>query len=549
LRRSATIAEHLEGCFSWLQIFASPVLPVICRDKDKPCLMDGRRSRGLMNWNVLMRFTAFIISAFLTILVAPAAVAGGVKQRDLRTHVAVLASDAFEGREPGTAGEQKTVAYIAKAWASAKLKPAGSDGSWFAPVPLVQRTQGEAQATFYRNSYRLKIMSDDIVMIGRDPHYQAHSLPVVFGGYGVKSDGRAIGDMSGKLVLMLASAPDFGDADAMSVAARKDALISAGAEAVLMIAEGGEGNWAAVRRKAVKNAVALETAENHAPLEGAVSTEFVVAMITAGNGDWDRLRKAAHSPDFDGEDLGIMANLDVTTNVRRFNSMNVIGKIPGRKPDGGKVLYMAHWDHLGICRPAGEIDRICNGALDNASGIAVLTEIARALVKARSDRDIYFVATTAEEEGLLGAYSFAANPPFPLENIVIALNIDTIAVTPAGSKVAIIGRGMTDLDPTIESIAAGLGRKIDGTDRANSFLKRQDGWVLTQKGVPSMMVNGSFSDFSALEQYLASRYHTPDDEYSDDIDLSGAAEDADLHIAIGKYFASKTRYPRNNTGS
>ncbi len=496
-----------------------------------------------------MRFTALIISAFLTILVAGPAVAATVKQRDLRGHVAVLASDAFEGREPGTVGEQKTIAYIANSWAATRLKPAANDGTWFAPVPLVQRTQGEAKTTFYYHSYRLKIMSDDIVMIGRDPHYQAHSVPVVFGGYGVKSDGRVIGDISGKLVLMLASAPDFGDADAMSVSARKAALVSAGAEAVLIVADGDEGNWAAVRRKALKNAVTLDALEKHAPLEGAVSAEFVVAMITAGNGDWDRLRMAAHSPDFDGEDLGIMANLDVTTNVRRFNSMNVVGKIPGRKPDGGVVLFMAHWDHLGICRPAGEIDRICNGALDNASGIAVLTEIARALAKTRPDRDIYFVATTAEEKGLLGAYSFAANPPVPLENIVIALNVDTIAVTPAGSKVAIIGRGKTDLDPVIERIATGLGRKIDGTERANSFLKRQDGWALSQKGVPTMMVNGSFSDFTALEQYLGSRYHSPDDEYFDGIDLSGAAEDADLHIAIGKYFASKRLYPRNNTGS
>jgi Peptidase family M28 len=529
--------------------FASPALRIICRDKDRPCLMNGRLLRRLMNWNVLMRFTALIISAFLTILVAAPAVAGGVKQRDLRNHVAVLASDAFEGREPGTAGEQKTIAYIAKSWTAARLKPAASDGSWFEPVPLVQRTQGEATATFYRNSYRLKIMSDDIVLIGRDPHYQAHSLPVVFGGYGVKSDGRVIGDMSGKLVLMLASTPDFGNAEAMSVSARKDALIASGAEAVLIIADGGEGNWAAVRRKALKNSISLEASEKHAALEGAASTEFVVAMITAGDGDWDRLRKAAHSPDFDGKDLGITAILDVTTNVRRFNSMNVIGKIPGRKPDGGAVLYMAHWDHLGICKPAGEIDRICNGALDNASGIAVLTEIARALAKTRPDRDIYFVATTAEEEGLLGAYSFAANPPMPLKNIMIALNVDTIAVTPAGSKVAIIGRGKTDLDPVIESIAIGLGRKIDETERANSFVKRQDGWVLTKKGVPTMMVNGSFSDFTALEQYLGSRYHSPDDEYYDGIDLSGAAEDADLHIAIGKYFASKKLYPRNNTGS
>jgi Zn-dependent M28 family amino/carboxypeptidase len=286
-----------------------------------------------------------------------------------------------------------------------------------------------------------------------------------------------------------------------------------------------------------------------APLQGAISSEFAVALVTAAKKDWDGLRRAAAKPGYSGEDLGITADFDVSTNVSRVNSMNVIGKIPGRNKTIGAVLFMAHWDHLGICRPEGDADRICNGAVDNASGIAVLTEVARSLAKKRHDRAIYFVATTAEESGLHGAYSFAANPPVPLDQIVVALNVDTIAVAPAGSKVAIIGRGTTKLDREIESVAVKMGRKVDPSDQANSFLQRQDGWALSQKGVPALMVNSSFSDLPFLEKYLGSLYHGPDDEITSALDLAGTAEDTELHIALGKYFASRLQHAGNKTGS
>jgi Zn-dependent M28 family amino/carboxypeptidase len=207
---------------------------------------------------------------------------------------------------------------------------------------------------------------------------------------------------------------------------------------------------------------------------------------------------------------------------------------------------------LGICKPEGEIDRICNGAVDNASGMAVLTEIARRLAKKRHDRDIYFVGTTAEESGLLGAQVFADDPVFPLENIVIALNVDTIAVAPRGAKVAIIGRGTTALEPEIESVALKAGRQIEKSTDANAFLRRQDGWVLTQKGVPALMLSGSFSDLELMERFLNGAYHGPDDEFGPTVELGGAADDAELHVALGKYFASAKKHKRainaNKTG-
>ncbi len=496
-----------------------------------------------------MRSFAVLLALVCLTGAADASFADAKLEKRLRAHVEMLASDAFEGRGPGTEGEQKSIKYIADSWRALKLRPAANDGSWFQPVALVERRPDSSKFTFFQNGHRLSFAANEIILLGRDKNYQASALPVVFVGYGVTAEGQAISGVKGKLALMLANGSGNGNAAVKSVESRHDALVKAGAEAVLLVADGEEGSWPAMRRQLMSKNIALQNEEIRAPLQGGISSEFAVALVTAAKKDWDGLRRAAAKPGYLGEDLGITADLDVSTNVNRFNSMNVIGKIPGRNKASGAVLFMAHWDHLGICRPEGDADRICNGAIDNASGIAVLTEVARALAKKRHDREIYFVATTAEESGLHGAYSFAANPPVPLDQIVVALNVDTIAVAPAGSKVAIIGRGTTKLDRAIETVAAKLGRKVEQSDQANGFLQRQDGWALTQKGVPALMINSSFSDIPFLEKYLGSLYHGPDDEISGALDLAGTAEDTELHIALGKYFASRLQHAGNRTGS
>ncbi len=492
-----------------------------------------------------MRLAAVCIVFLSFAGLADACFADAKLEGKLRAHVKILSSDAYEGRAPGTEGENKTIKYISAVWRQAKLVPAGPDRNWFAPVNLVERKPDTSKASFYQSGHRLKIASDDIILIGRDPAMMAEALPIVFAGYGVNVNTATV---NGKLVLMLAGSKASAPSD-LTLEQRTDMLFAAGAKAVILVADGEVGSWAATRRRFMSKRISLQADDNQAPLLGAVSTEFAVALVTSAKKDWDRLRSAAQMPDFTGENLDITGDFDVTTSVNRFTSNNVIGKIPGRKKNSGAVVFMAHWDHLGICRPQEEVDRICNGAIDNASGIAVLTEVARTLAKKRYDRDVYFVATTAEETGLLGAYSFAANPPVVLDQIVAVMNVDTIAVAPAGAKVAVIGWGMTGLDKGILSVAAKLGRKVDTSGQANSFLKRQDGWALTQKNVPAVMVNSSFSDLPFLEKYLGSDYHGPDDELNDATDLSGTAQDTELHIELGKYFANVRTFAGNKTGS
>lgn len=481
---------------------------------------------------------ALVASLFL----ASAAQAKAISEADLRPHIEVLASDAFEGREPGTEGERKTTAYISQQWKKVGLKPAASDGSWLEPVQLVRRGPGVAEYQFHAHGGKLSFVGDEIVLIGKEASYARSKLPLWFAGYGIAADGKAAGDVSGKAVLMLAERPAFATDEMKSIRARKEALILAGADAVIVVG-GEQGEYPQLRRQLLSRPIYLVSREKRAALEGIVGATFAVALVTAAGGDWDKLRASASSPEFSGSALGITADFNISTDVNAFSSNNVIGKLSGKKRKSGAVLYMGHWDHLGICRPEGDEDRICNGAIDNASGIAVMTEVARQLAKKRHDRDIYFIATTAEESGLLGAYAFAEKPVLPLDSVVIALNIDTIAVAPRGEKVAIIGRGTTPLDPVIERVAKKSKRLMDETSNANSFIRRQDGWALAQKDVPALMVGGAFANLERLEQFLADDYHGPDDELTDATELGGAAEDADLHVALGKHFASTRKQP------
>jgi hypothetical protein len=474
-----------------------------------------------------------------------------VSEASLREHISVLASDEFEGREPGTPGEQKTIDYIANSWKVRGLVPAAQNGGWFEPVPLVQYKVGKSDFVFSSSGRTLKFNTEEIVLIGTESIYQKKAIPVVFGGYGFKADGQTISNVAGKIVLLLTDKPTKseypkeGGVDRSTRTAR-ESIISAGAEGVILVADGEPGNWSAMRRRFSSGSMAIETLEKKAPIEGGISSEFAVGLVTAATRDWDKLRGLTKNADFDTVDLGINAALNVSTNVNRFVSNNVIGKIPGKKKGSGSVLFLAHWDHLGICRPESDTDRICNGAVDNASGIAVITEVAKFLRKGKHDRDIYFLATTAEEKGLLGAKQFASKPVVPLDQIVIALNIDTIAVSPAGASVAIVGRGKTNLDPIVDGITRKLRRKVDTSNDVNAYYRRQDGLALSEKGVPAIMVGGSFSNLGALEKFLASDYHGPNDELSSEMVLSGAAQDADLHIELGKYFASTRSFKGKN---
>ncbi len=495
-----------------------------------------------------IKFRAAIAAVALAAFAAvPTAAAKGadapVTEADLAAHMKILAGDAFEGRAPGTDGEDRTIAYIVGEWAKAGLEAVpGSATPWLQPVPFVETRALGGTARFKIGSRDVVMADDGVILSSRDASVSLANLPTAFVGYGVDGAGKVNADVKGKLAIMLFDNAPFGD-KLPRFRERRQLLADAGAAAVLVIATDALP-WDQLRDSAGSSAMRLASAPAGAPVSGFLSAAAADTLFKQAGQDGAALREAAKSADYRGAALPVTAELTAQSATRAFASNNIIAKLPGARPDGKAVLFLGHWDHLGICGKEDEADRICNGAVDNASGIAVLIEVAKRLAAGpRPDRDIYFLATTAEEKGLLGAHYFAANPVVPLTDITVALNIDTIAISPRGTPVATIGRGKPAYDAMVRSVATDLGRKLDEDGEADAFVQRQDGWALGAKGVTSLMVGGSFSDMALLQAFLGSDYHSPADNFSDQIPLGGAAEDADLHVALGRAFADVKAWP------
>ncbi len=466
-----------------------------------------------------------------------------VSETDILQHIEILASDEYEGRMPGTEGEIKTLVYIANAWSNQGLVSGTNDPAhpWYVPVKLTERTP-YAQAAYFTKSGRKLRLPDQIVLRSRKSIAQAIDRPLIFVGYGIDAQGNVNADVTDKIAIMLLSSADFDEEDAKSFTERRLQLSAAGAAAVLVVFD-VDTSWTRISAGLKKGSIGLSDRDTTINLEGSVSAEFATRLFDAAGLSWKKASENAQLSNYTGVDLPIEATLMASTQVRDFTSYNVIAKLPGKDPEAGAILMLGHWDHIGICRGEGAPDRICNGAVDNASGIAVLIETARHLAAGpQLDRDVYFMGTTAEEQGLLGAYAYTDNPNIPLKDIVVALNVDTIAIAPRDKPVAIIGRGETSLDSVMDKIALDLGREIETGTGANAFIRRQDGWALTAKGVPSLMIGGSFSDMKLLETFLGSVYHGPGDEVRDELELGGAAQDTDLHIALARYFGNKSTY-------
>lgn len=487
-------------------------------------------------------FRAVFAAALLAASPALHAQDASVAEADLAAHIRILASDAFEGRGPGTAGEDRTIAYVVGEWAKAGLEPVPDSATpWLQPVPLVETQATSGTATFKVGGRAIDLGDDGIILIGGKATTAIADAPLLFVGYGVDGSGKLNADVAGRVAIMLADDAPFGE-HLPRYRERRQMLASAGAAGVLVVANDAMP-WARLRAALGDKVTRLAAAAVDPGISGFLSPKAANALFGKAGQDAAALRAAAKAADYRGMALPATAGFTATTTIRPYQSNNIVAKLPGAKPDGKAVLFLGHWDHLGVCAPDDPKDQICNGAVDNASGIAVLIEVAKRLAAGpRPDRDIYFLATTAEEKGLLGAHWFAEHPVVPLAKVTVALNIDTIAISPRGTPVATIGRGRPAYDAVVRDVATRLGRTLDEDGEADAFVQRQDGWALGAKGVPSLMVGGSFSDMALLETFLSGDYHGPGDQYSDTMPLGGAAEDADLHVALGRAFADTKRW-------
>jgi len=465
---------------------------------------------------------------------------------DMMRHIDRLASDEFQGRAPGTEGERLTTAYIVEQFQARGLEPAGDNGSWFQPVPLVERTPQRSEARWTANGRAIEFDQSEVLLIARDAIARVENAPVVFAGHGARMSDRGIdqlagADLNGAIVFILVQGP--GVPGFPPLARRALDVSQAGAAAVIAII-GPEVPWNVVRTASGRTVTRLDSVPVPG-LSGVMPLAAAQRLIEAGGGDFGRLLNDQPGSSFRAVALPLRVSLEASSTINRFTSNNVVGRLRGSAGGGESLLLLGHWDHFGICRPEGAADRICNGAVDNASGIAMMIEVAGRLSRQpRPPRDILFLATTAEEVGLLGADHFAHNPVVPLPSIAAAINMDTVAIHPAGEPVAVIGRGTPPLDAVIDATVAALGRRLDTDNEVDAFVQRQDGWKLTQVGVPSIMIGGSFSNMATLNAFLEGPYHKPEDQPGGRIVLDGAAEDANLTVALVRRLADPAVYQR-----
>ncbi len=481
-------------------------------------------------WAVILLAVAAVSCAPARMDTAPAD-SLEVIESELAADVAVLASDGFEGRRPGTDGEAKTLRYLAQRWQAAGLESGTNDPAnpWFAPVALQLIMPEHFEAAFFRGRRKLAPPEGSVRLYTSGRRSLLERSPAVFVGRRGGSLDQA--ELAGRIAVMLWDHPRKVE--------QREALLEKGAAAVLAIVPDA-AELAELADLRSKGSYRLAGAEDGAQLDGLVSREGAEALLGAEH--FAALSAAAGREGFRPVPLDIEARLEATSLSREVRTHNLIARLPGRLPNAGAVLLLAHWDHFGHCAEGQGPDAICNGAVDNASGLAVLGAIAKRLAQGpQLDRDVYFVATTAEEWGLLGTRAFAQDPPLPLDTIVAAFNVDTIAVAPRGGPVAIVGHGMTALDDEVERIIASLGRKLGDHDYANRYVRRQDGWALLQHDVPALMVSSAFADREAMEAYMRDRYHRTGD-VTDAMQFGGAAEDVVLHLALVRHFASLSGY-------
>lgn len=485
--------------------------------------------------------TAVTLALLLAATPAAAQSDAPVDEADLRAHIAELASDRYGGRRPGTEGETLTAHYMATHFARAGWM-AGGEGplGWYAPVPLIELTPRSWALSAILPDGQVASFGDEMVLRAPAGEGVLEAAEAVYVGHGIGADGRAPENVRGRVVLMLAS--ERAGASVQGLRARRDLLIEAGAVAVLVIADSGAPFPAFVR---AFSSGAIQPAQplRALTIDGLLSAATGTRLLSAGGISPEQAGTLASGPAV-AQPLDLRLSLRASSTAFAYDSYNVVARLPGRVAGSGAIVLTGHWDHLGFCRPEGAADRICNGAVDNASGMAVLIEVAERLAAGgRPDRDVWIVATTAEESGLLGAHWFASHPPIPLTDIRAVLNIDTIAIAPRGAPVAIVGRGTSPLDSHVAAIAAAQGRPMVEDDAANAFIRRQDGWAFTQRGVHAIMAGGSFADPALLQRFLDGPYHQPNDELTDAVPLGGAAEDADFHIALTRRLASTRLFP------
>ena len=459
---------------------------------------------------------------------APEAERAAIAAR-MSADINVLSSEEFGGRKPGTPGEEQTVAFLIKRMQEAGLVSGTNDpgSAWRAPVAMVSTNALESKITVRTKRGEFVLEEGEATAFSATRRALIDGAEVVFIGSEVTSvPAEAI---EGRIVVRLGS-PTY-------TSGARDQLFAAAPAAILTVVDDAAAVQAA--RTAFGGEKLKLAAEDTTRLSAFVTSDAMERAFPRGV--WQKLLDAAQDDDFKPQTLEATIAIDTRSARREFNTSNIIGLLPGAVRGSGAVILMGHWDHLGECAP-GAPDPVCNGAIDNASGLAAMIELAQRLkASGPHDRDIYFLATSAEEAGLLGARAFAARPPMPLEEIVGVFNFDMAALAPQGTPVGFVGEGETPLDEIVLATVAEGGRQLGDRELASRYLLRQDGWALLEAGIPAVLISTTFGSAAVLEPFLDRTYHKPGDDGSV-MELGGAIDDILLHQELVRRVASTAIY-------
>ncbi len=491
----------------------------------------------------------------------PPSVVQGISPAELQRHIATLASTQFEGRAPGTQGEELTVDYLVRELQRAGARPGNPDGTYVQQVPLIGIASVPSASFCAGERCSSWKLNQDFVggSLFLQPEVNVANSEVVFVGYGLVSpeDGRddyKDADVRGKTVLMLAEDPGPMEVPgevragssrsggsyatrAVALARKREDAVAKGASARILVHQDADpvGPLSVYAWSAEELDIEQRTA-NHLPVSLRAEESRVRELIALSGHDYESLKRVARDKEFRPVPLGVMAHLHVQNGLRKFVSRNVVAKIDGSDPKlrDEYVIHVAHWDHLGR-DPSRAGDPVFHGALDNASGLAGLVEIARAYARlpAPPRRSVLFVATTGEENGLLGAKHYVTNPLYPLARTVGVLNLDALNPWGPTRDFEIVGAASAPLHLALVDAAATLGRELSADTRPDmGFFYRSDQLEFARVGLPSIWIRrGSrYIDKPASfgremnASYFARDYHQPSDTPRPDWSYAGMAE-------------------------
>jgi Zn-dependent M28 family amino/carboxypeptidase len=502
----------------------------------------------------------------------------------------VLSSDEFQGRAPGTPGEEKTIPYLIEQFKAAGLEPAGENGGWTQTVPMIHtKVEAPVSVSVTQNGQMTSLHFPDDIYLGTVrpvDRVRIANAPMVFVGYGVTAPERGWDDfkgvdLHGKVAVMLVNDPDFEAAPNEPVAGKfggktmtyygrwvykYEEAARRGAIAALVVHETDAAGypWSVVKSPAGES-YNIELAPN-APqpvlLQGWIQQGVAAALLKAAGYDYDTVKRQARSAAFRPIDLKASFSADMPVVLSRITSHNVLGKLTGTTYPNETISYGVHWDAYGIGPANAQGRTIRPGASDDALGLAAMLEDARLFVaRPRPQRTLVFAAWTGEERGLLGSEYYAQHPLFPMETMVANLTFDTLQFVGPVRDVVLVGKGQSRMEDYLAAAAKAQGRYVtDENHPERGLFYRADHFSFAKRGVPVLLdmalagaydlVNGGRAAGERwLDDFTAHCYHQACDAWSPSWNLGGAAQEAELFHDIGARLANSRDWPQWNPSS